>query len=544
MMKAVLSLLLIAPLAAQGMARVNDATSPGMLGDAKLSLDEAVRVVNGTLAPSALSAAERARIMGSGTPKMIEVDAAVTPMITLTKNLTAVAPAADFMVVTKGGVVTLNATGRDYGMTVQSNDGMVRGFMFRGGKIGMIADTSKRQVAGKMLQAMGLQFAAQTSVGLRLQANGTGKQTLIRVMGARFSGMPTAVQMDDKSNTGGRIMLMMMMTNITQVDLGFDVNIESGGQNHDAAGLPNQRDEQQAVASRAAHADQFAARDDDVHLGQLRDQRHPAAGRHAGATRSSSPCSISITAPSSPARTRWRRASGLRPAALIGMVRRTSATGDHEILAGRLNRRLWAWNNTFRDGTLTISNEGTRPSLRWNKFENMTIRATRTNRAQIVLTSSELRNVRLEGQSTVGDIALENCYTTGLTKVGSVSETNPAPSPWIAETSISTSMPKIGASVDLTIKLPAGMAATWFLAPADPALLLTEEPWRFYGLRTQLLHVPVIQILESTLRLPIPNNLSFVGQTIYAMPVSFPYGGQRHVPSFHLPPGQYMTFQK
>ena len=68
-------------------ATVDDAQSHGTVGDAALSLDEAIRLANGTLATSSLSAQEQARVTGAGPVTTIRVDAALTPTISVQSPL-------------------------------------------------------------------------------------------------------------------------------------------------------------------------------------------------------------------------------------------------------------------------------------------------------------------------------------------------------------------------------------------------------------------------------------------------------------------------
>ncbi|MFY9344612.1 MAG: hypothetical protein WAT39_19120, partial [Planctomycetota bacterium] len=84
------------PPAFHAVAFVNDPLSHGTLGDAFLSLNEAIRLHNGQLALAALSPAEQAQlslIPGTGSTTdvtWIDIDAANTPVITVQQNLTPV----------------------------------------------------------------------------------------------------------------------------------------------------------------------------------------------------------------------------------------------------------------------------------------------------------------------------------------------------------------------------------------------------------------------------------------------------------------------
>ena len=72
-------------------AAVNDSNSPGAVGDALLSLEEAICLANGTLELNQLSADEKARVSGTGSVvNQINLDAAVTRFIMLDAELSAV----------------------------------------------------------------------------------------------------------------------------------------------------------------------------------------------------------------------------------------------------------------------------------------------------------------------------------------------------------------------------------------------------------------------------------------------------------------------
>ena len=85
-------LLTMAPQGPSLIAFVDDPMSHGTVGDARLSLDEAIRLANGSLAIASLSPAEKARLSGaSGIVETARVDATATPTITLEAPFTDVA---------------------------------------------------------------------------------------------------------------------------------------------------------------------------------------------------------------------------------------------------------------------------------------------------------------------------------------------------------------------------------------------------------------------------------------------------------------------
>jgi hypothetical protein len=217
--------------------------------------------------------------------------------------------------------------------------------------------------------------------------------------------------------------------------------------------------------------------------------------------------------------------------------------GDVDISAGRLTRRVWTWNSTFRDGTVTIANQGTRPSLRWNRFERCTIRATAGNRTQLPFASCEFQGCTIDAQASGAAIVLDNCWLAQTSTSAGVETYNPAPSPWIGASWTSTDTPRLGSHVDLALQLPPGMAGVWLLGLANPTPLYTEEPWRFYAYRETVLSLPGVHVALSTLRLTVPPMPRLAGVAFYLQPVTFPFLGQAHVPPFNLPRGAYMTPQ-
>src|SRR5690606_6638981 len=156
------------------------------------------------------------------------------------------------------------------------------------------------------------------------------------------------------------------------------------------------------------------------------------------------------------------------------------------------------------DGTVSIANQGTRPSLRWNRFERCTVRTTAGNRTPLAFNSCEFWSCTLDGQASSAAITLDNCYLAQTGTTSGVENHGPAPSPWSGPSGSSTESPRIGAHVDLNLRLPPGMAGVWMLGLADPAPLYTEEPWRFYAFRETLITLPGVYVATSQLRLPIP----------------------------------------
>ena len=520
-------------------AHVNDARSHGTLGDTVLSLDEAIQLVNEAITVSQLSAAEQAQIMGTGPITAIAIDATVVPTITLEALLTSLdgPPAHTSVSLESHGPtnVVLVATGRDVGLQVRTNHAHVHGLTIRGGRVGVIAETVAHVHTGENLELMEVAFEGQTEVGLRVQS--TSDMTPVMLMDATFTSLATGIAVDDRTTSTG-VMLMARNLVFRDVQLGVDVFCDAYGAStmvqiyhakmtSSAQFLRCRRTaaSTQRIMMMVVASDLETTGDTvDVQgnpIGETLFHHHhlnirPGQGRRAAYF--------------------WPQDTRFDYHGSENVI-----YGDIELSAGRLNRRIWVWNSVFRNGTITVSNTGTRPSLRWNRFENCTIRAVSTNSSQLAMASSEFYGCTLDSQSAFGNITLENCWLDQTNTIGTVQVTSPAPSPWLASSSSSTETPTLGGHVDLTLDMPSGMAGVWHFGLEEPLPLLTEEPWRFYVQRNTLVPMPGVFVYYSTVRLQIPNVRALSHVNLYAQPAVVPFLGQAHVPMLNLPRGVYIS---
>lgn len=541
-MRTLLSVLLLAATAAaqSTVAHVDDPVSPGTLGDGLLSLDEAIRVVNGTLSLSSLSAAERARITGTGVPTGIEIDAAVTPTITLTRTPTPLdGPAAGVDVSLRGvgGRPVLDATGRTQALGIHTSHATVQRLAIRGGRDGVVADAAVHFQTGRQILLDDLEFSGQSGSAVKLSAAGVMGMTPVMIQHTAFRNLATALEIDDLSQ-GGAVMTDLEHVSFDGVQLGVDL----------FSGATGSMTMCRLWRCEMTNSDQLAR----VRRGPTNDQRimlMVVAGEFETNGDSVDALGTSVVETAihvhhsvfRPAAGRKAFVMGPQDARIDFHVSENVIHGDIDVAEGRLNRRLWAWNNVFRDGTFAVSNQGAPTSFRWNRFENCTIRALPTNSGRFGHSSSEFHGCTIDGQSFTGEVHLENCWLGGTTVMGNVTQSSPAPSRWLATTSASTGKPALGGQVDLTLDLPPGMLGVWQLGVSNPRLVLTQEPWREYAFQHgPTLLLPGIYALHTTLRVPVPNDANLVGQQIYCEPITGPYLGQTHVPLLNFPRGAHL----
>lgn len=112
---------------------VNDTSATGSVGDSKLSLEEAIRLANGSLALSRVSAAERAQIHGTpgpGTADLIRVALPKGAVIGASTALTVIRGNTDDTI--DGNGVTLAGDGNGTAMTLSSSDFMLKNVTIKG----------------------------------------------------------------------------------------------------------------------------------------------------------------------------------------------------------------------------------------------------------------------------------------------------------------------------------------------------------------------------------------------------------------------------
>src|SRR5690606_27093936 len=212
--------------------------------------------------------------------------------------------------------------------------------------------------------------------------------------------------------------------------------------------------------------------------------------------------------------------------------------GNVVILCNRLTRRVWQHNNVYRNARVVFDADGVPPDLLWNRYENSTIEVLAGSRTPFTIQSCELYETDVTSAAFLGAPSLDNCFVVGGTMQGSVSVQNPAPSPWLGETTATDKTPAIGETTTLISWLPPGMALVWDIGIGDPRPLTTDFPFRFYMLKSTLTPIsgPVSWGLR-TLPVTLPKDPALAGVEFFFQAVAVPIAGQTHVPVISLPAG-------
>lgn len=525
-------------------ATVNDPLSHGTLGDNFLSLDEAIRLGNGTLTTAMLSAAEQAQLSGTGLLAEIMIDAMTTPTITMQQPLTdLVGPTTVHQHIEIHGM----------GMPVIQGGSVARVFTLRtinaglhelrivGGQVAVDAMMPMPSMpAAHMAELMGCEFDGQTVAAVRVHGTGMD-ESMVMVEECSFTNMPVGFLIDDQT-AGGMVMVEAERIEFDGVNLGCRV-IENGAGGQmsmfflfrssfaNGTTLAEQRRSptgQQQFMFRIVHCDVTCSGDvldiEGAPNGLTMVHHHHSDFR-AGV---------------------GRKAFWVWPRTAQFDVHGSEMVFDGDVVvAGNLaSPRFWQQNNHYRNGTVTIDVDGALPNLLWNTYDNCTITVPATARSPVALRSSQLVSTTVSGNSFLAPFTLQGCWRLGGSVGGAfASETNPAPAPFLGTTVVDPPAPQVGTSVTFSADLPQGIGLVWDVAPSIARPTTTMEPVRFYGDPTAAIVLPAMVLFQSTMTVPIPNVPALAGLEFYVQGISLPLLGQSYAPAYHLPRGQLLWLQ-
>jgi hypothetical protein len=530
-------------------AAVNDPQSHGVVGDSLLSLDEAIRIANGALALTALSAAEQARITGSGTTvDTILVDQMLTPTITLQS------PLSDLVGTGMGHHVTVMGTSMPMpGMsmlptiqggaqprvfTLRTHECTVQGLRIVGGQVGVDAKMAMPTAMGMpMAEVMDCELVGQTVAGVKVHGVGMD-ESMLMLMHTSFSNMPLGILIDDQV-VGGESMVEAEHCTMDGVQLGsrvleggvgarmsmlywFRSTFSNGTTFAEKRRAPTST---QQFMYRIVHSDLACTGDVlDIEGGPngLTMVHHHHGDFVAGA---------------------GHKAFWVWPRTAEFDIHGSEMTfvGDVAVAANLASMRVWQQNNTFRNGTVTYDVDGALPNLRWNRFENCSLVVPAAARSPVTLRECELANTTCNGASFLAPLTLLGSWRSGGGMTGFAAETNPAPGRFLGVGTISPAEPQLGSVLTFQTDLPQGVLAMWDIALSFARPTTTMEPVRFYGDLNNIAVLPMVAMLQTTTLVPIPSTSALIGIEFYGQSVAFPLPSHGWMPAFHLPRGQRIT---
>lgn len=175
-------------------ALVNDPRSHGQVGDALLSLNEAILLHNRQLTYAQLSPAEQGQINGSTDVAWADLDSTVIPTVTLERDLDPVTNLPHGLVIgaTNGRVTIL--IGNTRGFTVDSDFCDFRNLIIQGGSTAVTL-TQRDTFYGSIFE--NVLFVGQTVRAVHASLIQDDGETLIGIENCTFRGLPMGIQIDD-----------------------------------------------------------------------------------------------------------------------------------------------------------------------------------------------------------------------------------------------------------------------------------------------------------------------------------------------------------
>ncbi len=544
-----LAVVFLLPQGPAATASVDDPLSHGAVGDSKLSLDEAIRLLNGTLPMSSLSPAEQARV--TGTPPMLDaitIDAAITPTITLQGPLSDVLGPpgvhhhAEIVGLAMAGSPrpVIAGGGHPRVFTLRTYNIGLHDLRIVGGQVGVDARMPHpMSPSAHMAEVMHCEFDGQTVAGVR--AHGTGSdESMVMLEHCEFTNMPLAFRIDD-ATAGGMVMIEAERVHFDGVAVGCHVDESGAGANMSMFNLfRSEFHNGQTLARKvrtAGSTNQFMFRIVHCHAecsGDVLDVQ----GNAVGLTMVHHHHSDFVAGPG-------QRAFYVHPRTAQFDVHGSEMVFDGDVvITGNLTSpRFWQQNNRYQNGTVTIDVDGALPNLLWNRFANCSLVVPASARSPVVVRSCELANTPVSSASFLAPVTLQGCFRTASSFTGFASEQVPAPNAFLGSTTIGPATPSVGTNLVLTADLPFGIGLVWAIANSEARPVTTQEPVRFYGDPASAVFLPVQVVFQSTLTVPIPNVPSLAGLEFYGQGIAIPLLGQSHVPPYHLPRGNLILLQ-
>ena len=544
-------------LRAQGLtARIDDPRSHGIVGDTKLSLDEAIQLVNDTLKLNQLSAAERARISGAGSlVDLVIVDATLTPVITFERELTPTISVfhghIDHDIVGvpgPGGAPVLDGTGFTAVLTVRTNHSHVRGLVLRGAKVAVDADASGHFHAGALMRLEDLVLEGQTEAGLRLRVPGIPavQQTPCRVANVRARSLPIGLDVIDLGRFG-TMDLRIEDLHLENVTTGVQVTLSgTGGTSSVKLHRSSIVGSVDCVQVRRTSGSDLAWTLDVLYANLVATRSALDVEGVAGGSGSAGSTTVLVhhselrggPLPTDHALRTWPRTARFAVRATENAL-----DGNVALAMGPGSPAPWLGSSRLRNGELRLDLDGAAADLEALHLDAVPVVHEAASSASAVLRQCELVRSPLRGLSTSAPLVVQQSFLGASPASGNVMLSGSVAAPWLGRAAVLPADPRIGTFTDLQLDLEPGTTAAWLVGLSAVAPNTSNRPFRFYVRLDAFVTLPGLWVLQQRVRLPIPADLSLVGVELYAQPVAVPAQPQAGWPSLWLPRGGRFVVQ-
>ncbi len=516
-------------------AFVNDSRSHGAVGDALLSLNEAILLHNGQLATSQLSAAELAQlslIPGTGTTTdvtWIDIDGGNTPVITIQQDL---APVLDtsFGLLIKGfgdpPVLDFTGPGLAHGLRAPCNSISVQDVVFRGGPYGLdVVQTDVSGQAGATLH--GVRFEDQAQFGVRVTAttpNGVGRVILER---CTFVNCPLAVR-HDESGPNRIGIFELHEVDVDAAATGIDVVLGAGGSTRCtfdrvtiAASVRGLRVARAAGADRQVFLEGAFVRVRAADCALV--QCHPTAATwllaHLWDLRAPPGGSaLQLGAPGD---------------ALFGELTEATLEGAVAIGAGAGAQPLALSNLRCRNGAVVLGASAALPLVLGQcRFDGCAV--TTAGTGPVYANGCCFVGGSLAGTNPA-PLVLAHSYAPAPGPLVQVAQ--PLPAPQLGSMAIVPEDVAVGSTVQFVVDLPPGLLGVFALGLTDPSPTLLGAPLQLYVDPTAYAILPGVYVLQQAYAWSVPASAVFVGTDLTVQLAVLATAGVL-APWLQLPPGR------
>lgn len=539
MITSILSLLSLGGLPAatpafHAIAFVTDPMSHGLVGDGLLSLNEAIRLHNGTLSINSLSVAEQAQVSlipGSGGTTdvtWIEIDSELLPTITIEQDLdTIVNTTFGLFIRGGGGIASLDLTGPGItrGMHSTSSNLILQNVEFDGGPSGLEVEQADATGApGCTLE--GCKFQDQTQFALRFtgtQPNAIGRLILEE---CEIVNVPNAIKFDE--TVADRFTIFEAHeVRITGVSVGIDAVVGTGGNARFTF-------DRVIIESSSVGIDLVAPSTNGRPLlieGNHTRVRAPVCARFDGANDAVTwmQCAMwSLLA--TPGGTALEL--GVLGNQVYGDLNEFRCVGDVTIATGGSTLPLTVRNMRGKDGAVTVSTSATQSfAITESRFTDCVTETAGSG--AVAINGSCFDGGTIGVSSPAGLLQATGCF---LTSSGAgVNATGSLPQAQLGSMEVSPDDPVLGGSIQFSADLPAGLVCGFALgtvAATPPAL---PAPFYVYVDADAFLFSGVYSAQQS-MSWAVPNLPLFRGYELLVQSVVLPLPGLQ-APALQLPPG-------
>ena len=412
-----------------------------------------------------------------------------------------------------GALPVLDATGRQVAVPVSTNHLHMHNFVVRGAAQGLVADTVGHYHPGDFLELMNVTFLGQTTAAITLNnPNDVPGRLMPAVLtDVTIDGAPIGMQLNDLASNGSLIVNGERI-HMTNVPRGMVINVQAIG---GISSVDIYRSN--LIACTTCVEVQRGAASDSEMLVRFVHGTYTASHNVVDVTGNAAGNTIvhthNLFMRSGTGASDYAMVIGPRTGRFDIHGTENKIDGSVSISAARTTRRVFQWNNVYRNGSLFLDNEGILPDIQWNYFESYPIVVAAANRTTLNMVECELHRSPLANLSAVSPVNLTRCYLdTASGTTGTVNNNTPIAAPWIGRASVSPQDPPFGGIVDLTVDYAPNMGGLWLISRSVSRPQTTNVPYRFYfEFPAGMITLPVLVRNQDRLRLTMPQDRALVG---------------------------------